>query len=123
MIEEIRRMNTNVEFYTEERCYINELSNVTHDPDVSIALARVQPSVSTRWHRLRGVSERYVILEGSGLVEIGNLSAQEIHYGDVVLIPSETPQRITNTGESDLIFLAICSPRFTQDAYEDIEEP
>ncbi len=76
-----------------------------------------------RWHRLHGVSERYVVLEGSGLVEIGNLSAQEIHYGDVVLIPSETPQRITNTGESDLIFLAICSPRFTQDAYEDIEEP
>lgn len=122
MYEEILRMQTDSEFYTSERCYINELSNGTNDPDVSIALAKVQPAVTTRWHRLRNITERYVILEGSGFVEVGSLPAQEIKYGDVVLIPPESPQRITNNGVNDLIFLAICSPRFRQDAYEDIED-
>jgi len=64
---------------------------------------------------------RYVILR-KGLVEIGELSPQEVAAGDVMLIPSMCPQRITNTGKDDLIFLAICSPRFVQDAYEDIED-
>jgi oxalate decarboxylase/phosphoglucose isomerase-like protein (cupin superfamily) len=31
-------------------------------------------------------------------------------------------QRITNTGVDDLVFLAICSPRFSQDVYEDVED-
>ncbi|MBK8815154.1 MAG: cupin domain-containing protein [Methylococcaceae bacterium] len=122
MYEEIRQMQPDAEFYTREHCYINELSNGTNDPDVSIALAKVRPAVTTRWHRLHGITERYVILEGNGLVEVGNLPAHEVKYGDVVLIPPETPQRITNNGVTDLIFLAICSPRFYQDAYEDIEE-
>lgn len=56
------------------------------------------------------------------MVEIGELSPQEVAAGDVMLIPSMCPQRITNTGKDDLIFLAICSPRFVQDAYEDIED-
>jgi len=38
------------------------------------------------------------------------------------LIPPLCPQRITNIGKNDLIFLAICSPRYMQDAYEDVED-
>jgi oxalate decarboxylase/phosphoglucose isomerase-like protein (cupin superfamily) len=38
----------------------------------------------------------------------------------VVLIPPSTRQRIANTGPGDLVFLAICTPRFTQGAYEDV---
>jgi len=30
-------------------------------------------------------------------------------------------QRIANTGGGDLVFLAICSPRFVQAAYEDVD--
>lgn len=118
----IKKQNLKNEFYTAERCYITELSNTPDDPEVSIARARVEPGVITRWHRLKGISERYFIISGKGLVEIGELPPQEITAGDVVLIPSMTPQRITNTGKDDLIFLAICSPRFVQDAYEDIEK-
>jgi hypothetical protein len=51
------------EYYTEERCYITELSNTPNDPDVSIARARVLPGVTTRWHRLRATTERYLMLE------------------------------------------------------------
>ena len=60
------------EFATAERCWIAELSNSEHDPSLSIAQARVPPGVTTRWHRLRDIDERYVILEGTGVVEIGN---------------------------------------------------
>ena len=118
----IKPLNLDSEFYTAERCYINELSNSTDDPDASIARARVESGVSTRWHRLYGITERYVILEGSACVEIGNLNPQKVGPGDVVVIPPECRQRITNDGDHDLIFLAICTPRFRQEAYEDIDD-
>ena len=121
MREEVRRIVPDAEFYTPERCYINELSNIDTDPDASIARARVPPGVTTRWHRVRGTTERYVLLSGSGRVEVGSLPAQDLSACDVVLIPPDCPQRITNLGAEDLIFLAICTPRFQPDAYEDID--
>jgi mannose-6-phosphate isomerase-like protein (cupin superfamily) len=81
----------------------------------------VEPGVTTRWHRLRGVTERYFMISGKGLVDVGELPPQEVTAGDVVLIPPMCKQRITNIGNDDLIFLAICTPRFSQDVYEDIE--
>lgn len=121
MKETIKRLDPGKEYYFSEGCFITELSNTQDDLDVSIARARVLPGVTTRWHRLRKTTERYVILEGTGRVEIGSLSPQEIGPGDVVLIPPLCRQRITNVGQGDLIFLAVCSPRFTNEAYEDID--
>lgn len=113
--------NLEREFYTEEKCYITELSNSSADPDVSIARARVAPGVTTRLHRLSKSFERYVILSGTGEVEVGELLPQAVRSGDVVLIPPMCPQRIKNIGKDDLIFLAICSPRFSKQDYEDID--
>jgi mannose-6-phosphate isomerase-like protein (cupin superfamily) len=114
-------MDPQAGFYTAEGCHINELSNSDADREASIASARVSPGVVTRWHRLAGTTERYVILSGRGKVEVGNLAPQSVAPGDVVLIPSGCRQRITNTGDEDLIFLAICTPRFRPEAYEDID--
>ena len=114
-------MERYIEFYTEERCYITELSNTPDDPDVSIARARVEPGVSTRRHQLKGIAERYYILSGKGRVEVGELPPREVQAGDVVLIPPMCSQRISNIGKEDLLFLAICTPRFTLDAYIDVE--
>lgn len=122
MKEEIKKQNLKNEFYTTERCYISELSNTPDDPEVSIVRARVEPGVTTRWHRLKGISERYFVISGKGLVETGAISSQEVTAGDIVFIPPMCRQRITNIGTEDLIFLAICSPRFEQDAYDDIED-
>lgn len=118
----VRCIDPRAEFYTPERCYIVELSNTPDDPEVSIASARVAPGVTTRWHRLLGTAERYVIIGGSGRVEVGHLSPQAVGPGDVVLIPPLHRQRITNTGNEDLVFLAICTPRFLPEAYEDIDD-
>ena len=109
------------EVFTPEGCYILELSNTAEDDAVSIARARVLPGVSTRWHKVVGTAERYVILEGQGLVEVEGIGAQSVAVGDVVIIPADRPQRITNTGSSELVFLAICTPRFLQENYLDIE--
>lgn len=108
-------------YFTEELCHINELSNTVTDPAVSIAEARVEPGITTRWHRLRDTVERYVIVSGRGRVELGGLQPTEVASGAVVIIPPDCPQRITNTGNEELVFLAICSPRFEQHRYEDIE--
>jgi mannose-6-phosphate isomerase-like protein (cupin superfamily) len=122
MKERIEKQNLKKEYYTAEKCYITELSNTPDDPDVSIARARVEPGETTRWHRLKGTSERYFIINGKGLVEIGKMPPQEVAAGDIVIIPTMCPQRITNIGKDELIFLAICSPRFKQDVYEDLED-
>jgi len=110
------------EFYTDERCWIREWSNSPRDEQASIAQARVAAGITTRWHRLEGITERYVILEGSGRVEVEGLQAQEVGPGDVVLIPPGCAQRIACLGEKDLIFLAICTPRFRPEAYRDVED-
>ena len=121
MQETIKRFNLRDEFYIPEGCYIIELSNTPDDPDVSIARVRVETGVTTRWHRLVGTAERYVILAGKGLMEVGSLPPRQVNAGDVVLIPAMCRQRISNIGSEDLIFLAICTPRFVIDAYEDID--
>ncbi len=121
MKETVIRIDPDAEFYTSERCHIIELSNRPDDPEVSIARARVAPGVTTRWHRLIGTAERYVILVGNGRVEVGSLAPQDVSAGDVVLIPPSRRQRIANIGPGDLIFLAICSPRFRPEAYEELE--
>lgn len=110
------------EYFFDEGCYILELSNTAADPDVSIARARVLPGIRTRRHRLHGITERYVILEGRGRVEIAEFPAKDVTAGDVVRIPPEANQCIENTGANDLIFLAVCTPRFDRSAYEDTED-
>ena len=117
----IRSVDPATEFPIAERCRVLELSNGPDDPDCSIARARVEPGVTTRRHRLAGVAERYVVLEGRGRAEIGDLPPRDVGPGDVVLIPPACRQRIANLGKTDLVFLAICTPRFRPERYEDID--
>ena len=121
MREEVKHRDPAAEFYTPEGCFIIELSNIASDPDASIAEARVLPGKTTRWHRVIGITERYVLLSGDGEVEVGNLPSERVSPGDVVLVPPGVRQRITNVGSKDLVFLAICTPRFERAAYEDID--
>jgi mannose-6-phosphate isomerase-like protein (cupin superfamily) len=114
---EIRRADPSTESLTQENCFILELANDSGDPDVSIAQARVLPGVTTEWHRVKDIDERYVIVRGKGKVEVGDLPPALVSEGDVVRIPANMPQRITNVGDVDLFFFAICTPRFVQSAY------
>lgn len=117
----IKRCNLSEEYYFDEGCYITEVSNSADDSQLSIARARVKPGVTTSWHLLNGITERYVILDGTGRVEVADLESTSVNTGDVVIIKPGQKQRICNTGSCDLLFLAICSPRFVRSAYVSLE--
>jgi len=119
---EVKRRDLVQEFETEERCSILEVANDAGDEQVSIARARVKPGVTTAWHKLNGITERYIIIAGKGRVQIGDSKQLEVNGGDVVRIPADTAQRIENMGEEDLVFYAVCSPRFQQKCYVALEE-
>lgn len=106
-----------LEYAFVEGCAILECWNSADDPQASIARARVAPGVTTRWHALNGVTERYLILSGIGEVEVGAEAPERVRAGDVVVIPPGVRQRITNAGDEDLLFYAICTPRFTPTCY------
>lgn len=108
------------EYWFEEGCWITEWANRADDEAMSIVRARVPPGGVTRWHALDGLTERYVLLAGVGRAEIEDRTI-EVTAGDVVVIEPGEAQRIANTGASDLVFLAICTPRFRPEAYRDLE--
>jgi mannose-6-phosphate isomerase-like protein (cupin superfamily) len=122
MKAKVIQLNTAKEFLTDEGCYILESWNQESDKAVSIARARVSPGVTTQLHRLQGVIERYLIIQGKGKVSVGETLFQNVEPADVIIIPSGVPQQIANTGISDLIFYCICTPRFTPECYEEEEE-
>lgn len=105
------------EFYLDEGCYITELHNTDTDAGCSIARARVEPGVMTELHSLRDIVERYVMVAGRGEVEIDGQAPAVVGAMDVVTIPAGVSQRIRNTGDSDLVFLCICTPRFDAEKY------
>ncbi len=109
-------------FETDERCRIVEILNDPACPDVSLAEATVAPGVTTALHALDGIAERYVILEGSGQAEVGGVW-RGVEPGDAVLIAPGQTQRIRNEGETNLVFHCLCTPRFRQSAYLNLEFP
>jgi len=121
MTEKIYRCKLQDEYWFQEGCYILEVANHPDDPQVSIARARVEPGVTTQWHCLHDTWERYLIIAGEGIAEIGDLAPAQVSAGDVVLIPPDTQQRMQNAGIQDLIFYAVCSPRFTPECYRSLE--
>lgn len=82
---------------------------------------RVEHGKKTVSHRLQDTQERYVVLHGQATVWVAG-KAREVGEKDVVTIPAGVSQSIRNDGESDLIFLAICTPRFREENYIALEE-
>ena len=109
------------EYFTDEQCHILELSNSEADEDASVARARVESGVTTRKHRVAGTTERYVIQAGVGRVMVEGLPDSDVQPGDVVVIPPGAVQSVRNTGDDDLVFLCICTPRFKWENYESLE--
>ena len=117
----VEHFRPQTEFYTDEQCHIVELYNMPGDAGCSIARARVESGVATRLHCVQETAERYVILEGTGSVEVNGQSPVTVGPLDVVNIPAGVSQRITNTGAQDLVFLCICTPRFETKNYLGLE--
>ena len=119
-MQTIKAFRPDSEFFLEEGCYIIELHNSADDDGCSIARARVEPGKITELHCLQDIVERYVIVSGSGEVELDGQAPVAVAAMDVVIIPAAVSQRIRNTGESDLVFLCVCTPRFDQKEYRQV---
>lgn len=111
------------EGWFDEGCFITEWLNDPSEAAVSIARARVLPGHTTLWHRLEHTAERYVIVAGEGLVQVQGLAPASVGPGSIVHIAPGAAQRISNQGLEDLIFLAVCTPRFELDCYHRVNEP
>jgi mannose-6-phosphate isomerase-like protein (cupin superfamily) len=109
------------EFLIEERCFIIDSSEPS-DRVMSIAIARVEPGVTTAYHYLDGIDERYLMMSGKGSVEVGDMQPRVVRSGDIVYIPAGTKQRIANTGSDDLVFYCVCTPPFDSRRYHHIDE-
>ena len=122
MQPKIIKSNTLNPYLTPERCYIAENYS---NKDVSIAIARVKPGVTTKAHHLKGIQEIYIITAGEGKVAFSGLEPTMVSAGDVIVIPAGASQKITNTGKIDLVFYCVCTPRFTEACYfdDDPEKP
>ena len=112
-------------FYTEERCHIVELLNTSLCEAVSYAQCNVAAGITTQLHRLK-IDERYVIEQGQGRMERegddpATRQVFDVGVGDCVLIPAGCAQRIRNTGDVELQFKCICTPRFLPEHYVDLE--
>lgn len=117
----IQKYDPKAQFSTLERCDINELLNHSLDNDCSIAQAKVAPGVTTQLHAVNNTVERYVILEGEGQVFINHQPPEKVAYLDVVTIAEGVAQKIENIGAGELVFLCICTPRFEQKNYLNLE--
>jgi mannose-6-phosphate isomerase-like protein (cupin superfamily) len=83
----------------------------------SLAHATVRPGEESLPHRL-SVSEVYYILEGSGVMYIGDESS-EVGPHQTIYIPPKAIQHIANTGTVDLRFLCIVDPAWRKE-YEEV---
>jgi len=105
-------------YYFKEGCWITELWNEDSDSEVSIAKVSLPAGQKTLPHYLANTSERYLITAGTGMVYLQNQSARKVTAGDVVYIQPGIIQSIANPEtQTDLEFLAICSPRFEEKNY------
>ena len=118
IMQEVIKVETKTEIFTPEECFITEILNVEDFRSFSIAKARVLPGITTRNHKLNETDEVYYILEGKGEMEINGKNLGTAKKGDAVFIPKNANQRITNSGNDDLVFLCICAPRFEPGNYQ-----
>ncbi len=109
------------EYYFKEGCFIEEWHNDPSDPGCSVARVRVAPGKTTKLHALKNTTERYVMLGGSALVTVGT-KHWSVSKGDVVVIKPDVPQKIKNQSKEDLVFFAVCTPRFVVENYRECNE-
>ena len=75
----------------------------------SVAHIAIPPGKSSLLHYHPVTEESYHILQGQARMVVGDEEAI-LAPGQSVLIPPQTPHRITSIGETDLAFLAFCVP-------------
>jgi len=98
-------------FTTKDGSTIREL----HRSEVqSLAEATLEPEQSTERHYHRRSEEIYVVVKGSGELEVDG-ETRTVRPGDAVLIPPGAWHTLANTGTSELRILCCCAPPYAHD--------
>ena len=87
----------------------------------SLAEATVAPGTRTLLHRHAVTEEIYHVTAGSGIMTLGD-TRFEVGVGDTVLIAPGTPHRIEATGTEPLRILCCCSPAYSHEDTELLED-
>jgi mannose-6-phosphate isomerase-like protein (cupin superfamily) len=77
----------------------------------SLAEARLPAGGSTTPHYHVRTEEIYYILQGQGMMRVGE-QLRPVGTGDAVAIPPGAVHQITNTGRDGLKFLCCCAPGY-----------
>ena len=80
----------------------------------SLAEATLAPGQATQRHHHTRTEEIYVVLTGSGEMEVAG-ERRHVGPGDAVLIPPGAPHRIRADGDGELRFLCCCAPPYSDD--------
>jgi mannose-6-phosphate isomerase-like protein (cupin superfamily) len=107
----VKKLNNCEEFVAGDDTILREILHPDKEDlhlRYSLAHAVVKTGKRSYKHKLQ-TSEVYYILEGSGLMHIGDES-QEVAPGDTVYIPPGSAQYIENKGSADLKFICIVDP-------------
>ena len=87
----------------------------------SFAEATVAPHACTALHRHRIAEEIYHVTSGAGLMTLGG-EQFAVRAGDTIAIAPGTPHCIANTGDVPLKIICACSPAYSHDDTEVMEE-
>jgi mannose-6-phosphate isomerase-like protein (cupin superfamily) len=72
-------------------------------------ISMYQPMAYVERHSHKVQEQVYHVLEGEGLMEIGN-QTRDVRKHDVIYLPPGVPHSISNTGLVDLVFIVATSP-------------
>ena len=100
-------------FVTADGSTIREFLNPGLAPlrNMSLAEATLSPGQKTTRHYHPRAEEIYLVLQGSGLMEVAG-DVAEVGPGDAIAIPNGLPHQITNNREEPLVFLCCCAPSY-----------
>jgi mannose-6-phosphate isomerase-like protein (cupin superfamily) len=79
----------------------------------------VPPGAKQRLHSHEDSEQAYVVVRGSGKMEVAG-DVEEVGEGDLVLIPPATDHGIENHGDVDLVYVSATSPPVSmQELYQE----
>lgn len=79
----------------------------------SLAEEVLPPGHAVTVHFHCATEEIYYVLEGSGVMTIGDES-EPVALGDAIFIPTGSVHSLRNTGSSDMRIILVCGPAFSR---------
>ena len=109
----IRQLSRSAPFTTKDSSTIRSLLDRSNAPvrNQSLAEATLPAGGRTQPHRHRLSEEFYYVIEGEGVMSIGE-EESPVSPGDAVLIPPGARHALRNTGPGPLRILCCCAPPY-----------